>query len=104
MKNGDLHWLWIVRCGCHHHVYAALQESLAWAVTGEATDLSEFGLLFLMVLAMPLIIIFLVFFAIGIAMDALGFGKQEKKKETELERLTREQMLREHNEKYRPRL
>lgn len=46
-----------------------------------------------------------IFFVIGIIMNELGLGgKKKEKKETELERMQREQMIREASERYRPRL
>ncbi len=47
----------------------------------------------------------MLFFAIGAVLDFLGLGgKKKKKQETELERMQREQMIREANERFRPHL
>ncbi|WP_294160170.1 hypothetical protein [uncultured Selenomonas sp.] len=52
-----------------------------------------------------LILLFMLFFAIGAVLDFLGLGgKKKKKQETELERMQREQMIREANERFRPHL
>ena len=98
-KKG-MKWKWSIILG--YTAFAFMMTIFMGVMDGTTDGLFQ---VFLMILAMPLILLFMLFFAIGAVLDFLGLGgKKKEKQETELERMQREQMIREANERYRPRL
>lgn len=100
-KKG-MKWKWSVILG-----YAGFSfvMDVFYTMAGHISGPLEFVEAFFMILSIPVLLLFVFFFVIGLIMDALGLnGGRKEKKETELERMQREQRIREASEKFRPRL
>lgn len=99
----SMKWKWSVILG---YVGFSLVMTLLYTAMGKGiSSFSDVIALFFLWIAIPVLALLVVFFVIGFIMNALGIsGGSKKSNETELERMQREQMIRESNEKYRPRL